>query len=149
MALGVVTLTNEVAALSISGIQIYKLSEIKDIFYSRDLPALFPDVDLFYGPIQAVQNSFKGSQNRAMWTTSRTFNYLLLYAEIGQGRGIADFAEGLAIAQDNILTALITADFSECQVTNVVMGNAAVIKHGTAQYIGLEIGITVQELINL
>jgi len=82
MTLAITTITNSIAALSVSGLTIKDIDEIPQGLSDRDCPILTPDPDNFITGFKAKADSL----DKTRWTVTYTLNYILLYAAVGSGR---------------------------------------------------------------
>ena len=82
MSLAITTITNSIAALSITGLTIKDIDEIPQGLHDRDCPILTPNPDNFITAFNAQPDTL----DKTKWTVSYTLNYLLLYAAVGSGR---------------------------------------------------------------
>ena len=83
--MAIATITNSIAAVSVSGLTIKDIDEIPQSANNRDCPLLVPDPDNFVTGFNANPDTFGAGSNRK-WTVGYTLNYLLLYAVVGSGR---------------------------------------------------------------
>lgn len=82
MTLAITTITNSIAALTITGLTIKDIDEIPQGVMDRDCPMLIPDPDNFITAFNAQPDTL----DKTKWTVAYTLNYLLLYAGLGSGR---------------------------------------------------------------
>jgi len=85
MSLAITTISNAVAALSVSGLTIKDVDEIPQAVNNRDCPLLVPNPDNYVSGFYVVSDSF-GIGSGHKWTAQYTLNYILLYAAVGAGR---------------------------------------------------------------
>jgi hypothetical protein len=82
MTLVITTITNSIAALSITGLTIKDIDEIPQGVLDRDCPILTPNPDNFVTKFKVEPDTL----DKSKWTVSYELNYLLLYAVVGSGR---------------------------------------------------------------
>ena len=82
MSLAITTITNSIAALSVTGLTIKDIDEIPQGVMNRDCPILVPNPDNFITSFNARADSL----DKTRWTVTYTLSYLLLYAVVGVGR---------------------------------------------------------------
>jgi hypothetical protein len=108
MALGPATVATSIAALSVSGVTIKDLNAIPQQVQARDCPIFFPDPTRPMGDYVLEVNSYGSSV--AKKTAHYTLNYVFLFAEVGQARGIYDIVQPLVQSLSLVLDALNTND---------------------------------------
>jgi len=151
MALSIQTVTNSIAALSVSGVTLYDIDEIPAEGKSRDVPMIIPRPDGFISNFLYERKSF-GPETVAAIDISYTLTYRLLHSKIGSGRsGLFDtYADMVAkvslfldaiIASDTITGAVDVQPFSIGEFGPVAdpMGEA---------FHGCDIGINILEYVN-
>jgi len=82
MTLAITTVTNSIAALSVTGLTIKDIDEIPQGVMDRDCPILTPNPDNFITKFEAKPDTL----DKSKWTVEYELNYLLLYAVVGSGR---------------------------------------------------------------
>jgi hypothetical protein len=97
MALAIATVTNSIAALSVSGLTIKDIDEIPSSAVGRNLPIMFPNPAGFVNNFDA-QKATTGEGVNSKWDVSYELNYLILYAASGAGRGLELFAPTVSLA---------------------------------------------------
>lgn len=118
MTIAFTTITNSIAALSITGAQtinIRDIDEIPDAVEARDCPILFPDPTNFITNFTPVRKSFGGG-TVAKFDIQYNMNYLFLQTAVGSGRGLFDVMDDMldniaaifdAIIDNNLVTGLV------------------------------------------
>ena len=97
MTLLLATVTNSIAALSVSGLTIKDIDEIPVRVYGRDCPILYPEpLDFITG--WEVEKMTFGRTTTVKWMMRYNLTYTLLYAPVGSGRGFELFAPTIAKA---------------------------------------------------
>jgi len=139
------TVTNSIAALSISGVTIKDIDEIPDT--ARLLtPLLIPQPNNFVTDLSVSFETF-GSNGGAKINTNYTLNYVFLYCEVG---GISAFAAFGGLMTK--LSALFDAINSNDAITGAVdvkinsVGNIGVITDPAGnEFWGLEFSLRILE----
>jgi hypothetical protein len=97
MTFAIATITNSIAAVSITGVTIKDIDEIPARVYGRNCPILYPEPLNFITNFEAIKNTF-GRGLTVKWHMHYDLNYTLLYAPVGSGRGLELFAPTIAMA---------------------------------------------------
>ena len=85
MSIAITTVTNSIAAMTISGVTIKDIDEIPADLLDRNLPLLTPDPNGFLTDFVYLQNSLgNGTDRKAI--ISYVLNYLLITSQTGTGR---------------------------------------------------------------
>lgn len=146
--LSITTITNDIASLNMTGIDTRNLNNIPDKVHSRDCPILFPDPDNFYVSVSAERKSM-GRADSAYWIVNRTLTYRFLFTEVGTGRGLLEFYQGLAEAQDTIVTAFLTNEFEIFNITGIGISDYGVVTDSAGtKFFGFTVTLQTQESIN-
>ena len=93
MAFSPSTVAALIASLSVSGVTITSLANVKNSYEDRDLPVIIPEFGFVTG--LSSEPVSMGSEGTALYKHTYTAHYLLLYAEPGKGRKVSDFLSGL------------------------------------------------------
>lgn len=109
MALSFITITNSIAALSVSGVTIKDIDEIPEAVLERDCPILYPEPAGFITDFIMVRDSF-GPGTSAKITVSYNMTYTFLYSAVGSGRGLFDVYDDMVTKMGLILDAIIAND---------------------------------------
>lgn len=96
MALALTTITNSIAALSVSGVTIKDVDEIPNEVLDRECPMVIPKPDGFVSNFKPERVTL-GSGSGAKWNVNYNLTYRLLYAKVGTGRGLFDLYSGFAV----------------------------------------------------
>lgn len=97
MTLLLSTVTNSIAALSVTGLTIKDIDEIPARVYGRNCPIMYPEPLEFMGGWESQKMTF-GRGATVKWMMRYNITYTLLYAAIGSGRGLELFAPTIALA---------------------------------------------------
>ena len=149
MALALATVTNSIAALSVTGLTIKDLDEIPAKADPRQATLLA--LPAFVTAFEMVRDSFGGGSEAKM-SASYTLNYRLLYAPAGQGRA------GTLENYDNMV-ALVTAFLDAAMAIDELTGAVDIVPAGITnmglvndpadnQWIGCDIALRVLEFVN-
>ena len=87
MALSTTTITNSIAALSITGVTIKDIDEVPDKVEGRDCPILFPEPDGFLSNPTVTPMS-TGTAGSGYFDVEYDMRYTFLYKPVGAGRGL-------------------------------------------------------------
>ena len=151
MALAPVAVATAIATLNMRGVRVLDLHDLPDEVFARDCPLLMPNPESFLTGFSVTRETF-GSDSAAFKMAHYTFNYLLLYREVGEGRGLFDHYEGLVETWGVLLDALIA---------NSVLNSSAVIDGFPAsadigivndptgkQFFGFRLAVQILEYVN-
>lgn len=108
MALDLRAIAQAVAETSITGVTVYDLDDVSEMFVGRSCPALYPASG--FGS-RVTRQTFGG--RAAAWKADRLLVYHYLHAPAGEGRTVADQLPGMATNQDAIITALVGAAYPQ------------------------------------
>jgi len=97
MTLLLATVTNSIAALSVTGLTIKDIDEIPARVYGRNCPILYPEPLDFMTNFTAEKMTFRRGLT-VKWMMNYDLTYTMLYAPIGSGRGLELFAPTIAKA---------------------------------------------------
>jgi hypothetical protein len=142
----IATIADAISNLSISGVNNYDIDKIPESAIDF-CPALFPAPDNYVTDLQFTVQSFGGDSARKL-DVSYTLNYRFLYAPIGSGSVLQNYA-GLIAKLELILEALLGAstptgsiDMSLLGVSNIgPLSDPA----GQTMYHGVEIALRILE----
>lgn len=153
MALSASTIATAISNLSITGMKsIRDLSNIPDELESRSLPCLFPDPSNWLESGDAAsenETTFASVAASRYWVVHRGYNYVWLYKEAGDGRGLKSAYSGGSTMLDAIVTALLALNVANVDVENVTHGNLGLVTDPTGKaFIGAFINVRCRERIN-
>jgi hypothetical protein len=150
MALAISTITNSIAALSVSGLTIKDMDEIPSGITARDCPMLVPDMDSFVSGLEIISDTF-GAASVHKWTAKYHLNYLLLYAQAGTGRvNIVEHYSGMVQKAFAFIDAVVAADPVTGSVDSLAgtIGSFAIVEYGGVSFHSCAVSIAIQEFIN-
>ena len=149
MALAFATVTNSIAALSVSGVTIKDIDECIAEVLERDCPLIQP------GPIfitnLSVERDSQGPGSSALKTATYTFNYRMFFAPAGAGRGYFDLFDGMIAKAGLFLDAIITDDAltGTVDISPVgVLDFGIVTDPSEVAFHGCDFQLQVQEFVN-
>lgn len=149
MALQIVTVTNSIGSLSVSGVKMLDLDEIPPSGAIR-APAMFPEPLNFITEFELERNSFGGG-SQALFTVRYNLNYTFIYAPIGTGRTGLDLYDEVVSRAAAILDAVIAINtFSG----GVNIEPVEVLEFGPVpdpagnQFLGCRMAFRVTEFVN-
>jgi len=82
MTLAITTVTDSIAALTVTGLTIKDVDQIPQGLLGRECPVLIPNPDNFVTGFKVEPDTL----DKTKWTVTYTLNYLLIYAAVGSGR---------------------------------------------------------------
>lgn len=97
MTLAIATLCNSIAGISVTGLTVKDIDEIKEEFLPRDCPVLYPEPVDFVTNLTADRAAF-GVGSGSRWNVEYDLKYTLLYAPIGSGRGMEMISPTVTLA---------------------------------------------------
>lgn len=106
MALSADGVATSIAGLSVSGLTIKDLDGIPEEVLARDCPIVFPDPGNFMTNLAVTRQSFSTAKKDVTYT----LNYVYLFAEVSEGRGLFDVYQGLVQGALAFLDAIIAND---------------------------------------
>jgi len=121
MALAITTITNSIAALSVSGVTIQDVDEIIEHVKERDCPLVQPLPNGFVNGLSVTRDS-QGPGSIALKTVRYTLTYRLMYAAVGTGRGLFDVYDDMITKAGLFLDALLADDALSGSVDITPMG---------------------------
>ena len=108
MAIALRSIVTNIAAISVTGLTIYDLDDLKDALDVSACPVLYPDPVNFVTNLRVEMNSFEITGG-AKKTIYYTLTYIFAYAPAGSGRGLFDKYPGMVDLAADILDALQAA----------------------------------------
>lgn len=149
MGLDISTVADSIASLSVTGVDIKDLDEMKDEVYNRDCPLVMPAPN-YITNLRPERDSL-GSGSGTQWNVRYTLNYRFFHSRAGTERGLAGVYKDLTdkvvafvdsiFANDNI-TGAIDIQNSQISIFGVVDGPSG------NQFYGCDISLDVLEFIN-
>jgi len=140
------TITNSIAALSITGVTIKDVDEIPQSA-ALICPVLIPQPNGFVSDFSQERVSF-GSNGTAKMDFNYNLNYVFLYAEAGSGVGTFDIYSGLMTKLSAILVAFASNDKIDglVDLETSGIGDIGIIQDPAGnQYWGILISLRVLE----
>ena len=150
MAIALATVTNSIAALTVTGLTIKDIDEIPTETGVRS-PMLIPGYPLVTD-MELVRDSYGGG-SMAKMTISYTLNYLLCYTPIGAGRAnVLEYYDNMVSLTTALLDAVIAIDtFSggiDIQPLPITSIGITVTDPSGTEYLGANVAFRVMEFIN-
>ena len=140
------TITNSIAALSISGVTVCDIDQIPQSAHLLT-PILFPRPNDFVTDFKQEFVSF-GSNGAAKINFEYNLHYVFLYAEAGSGIGAFDMYSGLITKLSAILVAIASNDAVSglVDLQTSTIGNIGIVEGPSGdQYWGLMLSLRVLE----
>ena len=149
MSLQIANVCDEIAGLSVTGVTIRDIDEIKEELGGRDTPYLMPKPDGFITDFSVERDSFGAAAN-ARKTATYTLNYTYLHAPLGSGRGLFDVYDGMVKNSFAILDAIIAKDSTIAVdlVPSDALAYGPVVDPAGNAYHGCIISVYVTEFVN-
>lgn len=149
MGLQIATITNSIAALSISGVTIKDKDELREGWTAYDCPLLTPLPNNFVSGISAIPRSMSSGAGRQL-DVSYTLTYRYFHAPVGSGNLAQTWSDMVdkvfaifdAILANDKLNGLIDLSLSSVSEFGVVVDGA------NNQYHGCDIALRVMEFVN-
>ena len=150
MALAITTITNSITGLTVTGLTIKDVDEIKQSLSHRDCPMLLPDPADFVSGFEVIRESF-GAGTDCKYTATYTLNYILLYAQVGSGRNtVLEKYSGMV----SMAFAFYDAVLSSTSLTGAVdfepgtINRFDIINWGGVDFHSCGVSLAVKEFIN-
>lgn len=152
MALSATTVSAAIAALSITGMtSIRDVDNIPDELETRSLPCMFPSPENWLdagGGAPSAETTF-GTPSTRYWQVHRGYNYIWVYKEAGDGRGLKSHYSGGSTMLDAIMTAIVQLDVSGVDVESVTHTRFGIVTDPSGKdFYGAFISIGCLEKIN-
>ena len=116
MTLSTNTITNSIAALSITGVTIKGIDEIPEGVLERQCPILYPEPDGFIGNLEVVPMSF-GTAGSGHFDVDYDIKYTFLYKPVGTSRKLLSTYPTLLTLALTIVDKIIISDVVTGAVT--------------------------------
>ena len=105
MGVSIITVTNSIAALSVTGVTIKDIDEIPSRVDAYDCPILYPEPVDFITNFTVTDASFQGQ-----YDVEYDMNYAFLYAQVGEGSELlshySGFVEKVCLIVDRVLASV-------------------------------------------
>ena len=147
MAIGIATIANAIAALSVTGLSIKDIDEIPPQA-DQSISTLIPLPD-YMTDFEVEIDSFGGGSTAKM-TVWYTLGYRLLYKPVGAGLDLEYYDNMIALAAAFLDAVLVIETISGCEgIMPVGVVNMGVVNDpADHEYIGCDIFLRVQEFVN-
>ena len=109
MTLSINTITNSIAALSVTGVTIKDLDEIPDSVDTNDCPMVFPNPDGFVSSFE-LERAAMSSGTSNVWDVRYTLTYRFCYSEIGMGLGLFDQYDDMVDKVQDFVDKMLVSD---------------------------------------
>ena len=109
MALSITTVTNSIAALSVSGVTIKDIDEIPTRVDAYDCPILYPEPVDFVTNLTVTAAAF-GTGGSGPFDVEYDLNYTFCYAQVGEGTELLSHYSGFVAKVCLILDKIIVSD---------------------------------------
>ena len=150
MALAFATITDSIAAISVSGVTIKDIDEIPESVAVRDCPIMYPEPDGFISGLTYTRDS-TGPGSTALATVTYNMTYAYLHTKVGVGRGLFDIYGDMLTKVGLILDAIIISD-GITGVVDLTIGGAiqfgAVPDPAGNMFIGTRLVFAITEFVN-
>jgi len=109
MALAITTVTNSIAALSVTGLNIRDIDQIPFSVSERQCPILYPEPLNFVSDI-TVERVTTGTAGSGYFDVFYTLRYAYLYQKAGAGRGSLSNYQGVVQLWEDLIDRMIISD---------------------------------------
>jgi len=109
MALAITTVTNSIAALSVTGLTIKDIDEIPYSVTDRQCPILYPEPLNFISDI-TVERATTGTAGSGYFDVFYTLRYAFLYQQAGAGRGTLTLYSSMVQLFEDLVDKMIISD---------------------------------------
>jgi len=109
MTIALSTVTESISNISISGITIQDIDELKSEYLERDCPILIPNPAGFVSNFRLERQSF-GTGASCKWDVRYTLTYRFLHSLVGTGRQTFDTYSDMVEKATSIVDAIILND---------------------------------------
>lgn len=148
MALALTTITNSIAALSVSGVTLKDIDEIPETATGLG-PVIYPKPDGFVTDFTVERNSFGGGSTAKM-TATYNLTYRFCHSPVGSGRFLEFYDDMVtkaflfldAVIAVDVMTGLIDLQVDDTLSFGPVMDPSGAVFHGC------DIVLRVMEFIN-
>jgi hypothetical protein len=156
MALALTTITNSLAALSVSGVTIRDLDEVEAVVQFRGTTCILqPEpVDFMTNPTFTI-DAFQGATTTSpAWRVEYDLRYTLFYSPIGTVRNFEAFGELMAKAMliwDAVLTSLVYTGAVKITPAGIITPGVVLepgTPDGAAAFFGCHMTFHVLEFVN-
>jgi hypothetical protein len=139
MALAIATITDSIAALSVSGVEIRDIDQIPSSLKGYNKPVIFPEpIDFIADPLVTRANFGTGSSQ--LLDINYTINYQFCYMEVGSLWDLRKYAKMVekaflfwdTINSNDTVSGLIDLRFSTISNFGIVLDPAGNTFHGTS-----------------
>ena len=152
MALAATTVSAAIASLSVTGMKsIRDVDAVPEEVDTRNCPIMFPDPNnwLAAGSGAPIDETTFGTAGTRYWVVHRSYNYVWLYKECGDGRKLSSHYSAASTMLDALVTALVALDVSGVDVESVTHGPLGVVTDAVGtQFWGSMISVACRERIN-
>ena len=109
LELSINTVTNSIAALSITGVTIRDVDEMPESVNARECPILYPEPDRFVRNMTVEPAAF-GSGTGILVDAEYDLVYTFLYKKVGAGRGLYSLYPSMLTLTQLIVNKIIVSD---------------------------------------
>lgn len=150
MALAIATITNSIAALTVTGLTIKDMDEVPKSLNHRECPMLIPDLDKFVSGFNVQPDTFGAAASRK-WTVRYNLTYMLVYAQVGMGRvTVVENYSGMVAKAYAFIDAVMAADTISGCVDHLAgtIGDFAITEWGGTSYNTCSVSLAIVEFVN-
>ncbi len=109
MTLSVVTIADSISKLSVTGVDILDLDELKDTVLNGECPVVYPSPDGFVSAFE-VERAAMSEGTSSVWNISYTLTYRFLHSELGIGMGLMDKYGGMVDKVMDFVDKILVSD---------------------------------------
>jgi hypothetical protein len=150
MSLDGAAIATGIAALTITGVTVYDITNTPASYASVDCPCLFPNPNSWRKSSNNGPATF-GAPAAREWLFDRQYSYIYLHAPVGSGLKATNQNKGLSDKEDAIITALTDLDLSGVDVIGFAVGEYGTITDNAPtphDFYGFILTVTMRERIN-
>ena len=149
MALNTAAITQAVAKLPISNVDIRDIDRIPDEVTVRNCPVMFPAPGEIASGYDNSPATFGGA-SAAYWAVTRTMTWLYLHSPVGEGRATFSHFADLMKTADAIIENFMELDIDGVDILKVSIENATKPLEVLAgdQFWGFSVTVLVREKVN-
>jgi len=147
MALAITTVTNSIAALSVTGLTIKDVDEILYAPTDRECPLLYPEPINFISDLEVLPSTF-GTMGSGYFDVKYTLRYTFLYQAAGADRGSLTNYQGMVQLFEDFIDEIIANDALTGCVDIQLIGSTSfgvVLAPNGDTFLGAEILLRVHE----
>lgn len=145
--MNLLTISDGIAGLTVTGVTILKVNEIPLAIDIRSLPTLIPDPNNPVSNFNLTRQSY-GLNSEAAYDADYQLNYNLIYKPVGTGRNTLEAIAGaIEAAVDVVDTVLASGVLTGAATYDPVIGQSAIINVGGVEFHSVPISFRITEIV--